>query len=219
MLTFAIGDTHGCSDLLTDLLRRIADRAAGEPHAIVALGDYIDRGPDSAGVIATFRALQAKSASGRVVCLMGNHEDMLLRALRRPDSAEVWLRNGGHEMLASFDVERPEDLPQDVVDWIAGCPTVFEDSLRCYVHAGLNPAFDRVHQRDSDRLWIRHEFLESKHDFGRYIVHGHTPLTSGRPDMRRNRVNLDTGAVYGGKLTAAILTDAQAAPDGFLQVP
>ena len=157
---------------------------------------------------------------GGVVCLKGNHEDMLLaaRARRMPASEGVWLANGGHDCLASFGVGAIEDLPDDVVAWIEACPTVFEDEWRCFVHAGLDPSQPRLAQTDRARLWIREPFLSADHDFGRMIVHGHTPCRSGLPDVRQNRVNLDTGAVYGGPLTAAIFRDGERRPAGFLQV-
>ena len=219
MLTFAIGDIHGCRDLLVALLGRIDREAAGRDHRIVCLGDYIDRGPDSAGVLALLRDRQAAAAPARLVCLKGNHEDLLLRAPTRPDMLALWLRNGGGETLASFGVSSPDDLPQEVVDWISRCPTSYDDGRRLFVHAGLNPAFDLLSQRDEDRLWIREPFLAVEHDFGRYVVHGHTPLVGGTPDMRRWRVNIDTAAVYGGRLTAAVFSGSEDRPADFLQVP
>lgn len=217
MRTFAIGDIHGCRSLLETLLAQI-DRAAGdEPSRIVCLGDYVDRGPDSAGVVALLRARQARAGEGAFVCLTGNHEAMLLGARTRRDMARLWLANGGEETLASFRARRVEDMPPDVLAWFAGLPSVFEDERRCFVHAGLNPDHPRAEQSDEDRLWIRGRFLDSDHDFGRYVVHGHTPLSGDRPDVRARRVNLDTGAVFGGPLTAAIFSDEQDAPVGFLQ--
>ena len=218
MRTYAIGDVHGCLDLLVDLLGQIDADRAGEPCRIVCLGDYVDRGLDSAGVVGLLRARQAAVAPGEMICLKGNHEDLLLQAVDGvAHAAGNWLRNGGIDTLAAFGVSRPQDLPVDVVSWLRRCPTVFEDMLRCFVHAGLNPAFDRNAQSDADRLWIRGPFLESNRDFGRYVVHGHTPLRGGWPDVRSTRVNLDTAAVFGGRLTAAIFTDEQAAAIGFLQ--
>ncbi len=98
-------------------------------------------------------------------------------------------------------------------------PTSFEDEHRCFVHAGLNPARARRDQDEFDRLWIREAFLSVDHDFGKYVVHGHTPRQSGEPDVRRYRVNIDTAAVYGGKLTAGVFEDRQDAPVRFLQAP
>lgn len=217
-LTYAVGDIHGCLDLLDELLGRIGQHAEGRPFRLICLGDYIDRGPDSAGVVARLRALQAASPD-RVVCLLGNHEDMLLQAVARPERERLWLHNGGVEALRSFGVTRAADLPADVLAWVARCPRRFEDPRRCYVHAGLNPAVDRHSQRDEDLVWIRDEFLSVDRDFGRFVVHGHTPRIDGRPELKRYRVNLDTAAVYGGRLTAGVFGDDQDGPVGFLHAP
>ena len=217
MHTFAIGDVHGHLTLLVDILGQIDEAAAGRPHRIVCLGDYIDRGPSSARVIALLREQQARAGRDRFVCLKGNHEDMLLDACRNPLSDLVWLDNGGTQCLASYGIVSVDDLPQEDVAWIDECPTYFEDEWRAYVHAGLDPRRDRLDQSDDDRLWIREAFLDADHDFGRYVVHGHTPQRRGRPDIRAHRVNLDTAAAYGGPLTAAIFEDGEERPVGFLR--
>lgn len=217
MLTVAVGDIHGRLDLLRDLLAQIDREVGRTPHRLVCLGDYVDRGPDSAGVVALLRQRQACAPPGSVVCLQGNHEDMLLGALRGAERLALWLHNGGRDTLASFGVGRVEDLPGDVLRWLAACPTFYEDERRHYVHAGLNPAFDRASQSDYDRLWIRDPFLLTERDFGRYVVHGHTPVHHGKPDTRSRRVNLDTGAAYGGPLTAALFSEDRDPPVGFLQ--
>ena len=217
MRTFAIGDVHGQLALLVDILAQIEDVAGGAPHRIVCLGDYIDRGPASAGVIALLREGQGRVGRNRFVCLKGNHEDMLLRARHAPVPDRLWLENGGDECLASYGVDSIDELPDEDVAWIEECPTYFEDEWRAFVHAGLDPRRDRLEQRDRDRLWIRDAFLDADHDFGRYVVHGHTPQRGGRPDVRNHRVNLDTAAAYGGPLTAAIFEDGQARPAGFLR--
>lgn len=217
-LTYAIGDIHGCLGLLDDLLARIDAHAVGAPFRLVCLGDYIDRGPDSAGVIARLRARQAL-APERVVCLLGNHEDMLLQAVTRPERERLWVHNGGETALASFGVRRAADVPADVLAWIGRCPRRYDDARRVFVHAGLNPATDRYDQHDDDLVWIRDEFLSVERDFGRYVVHGHTPRIDGVPDVRRYRVNLDTAAVYGGRLTAGVFGDDRDGPIGFLQAP
>lgn len=219
MLTYAVGDVHGCLDLLDDLLVRIGTDAAGRSHRLVFIGDYIDRGPDSAGVVRTLRRLQAERADGTVVCLKGNHEDLLLRALAQPDMLGNWLYNGGDATLASYGAQDVSGMPADDVAWIEALPVVFEDERRCFVHAGLRPGRDRAAQSDRDRLWIRDDFLEADHDFGKYVVHGHTPRPDGRPEIRRFRVNIDTAAVYGGRLTAALFRDGQDRPEGFFQSP
>jgi serine/threonine protein phosphatase 1 len=218
MLTYAVGDIHGCHDLLTELLGRVAEDAGGRQHRLVFIGDYIDRGEDSAAVIRALQRLQAERA-GEVVCLKGNHEDLFLKSQSRPEVLRTWIYNGGDAMLESFAATSIEEVPPDVVAWIAACPVSFQDELRYFVHAGLRPGRRLDEQSDYDRLWIRDEFLVGDHDFGKYVVHGHTPRLRGGPELRRFRANLDTGAVYGGRLTAAIFTDAQPAPVGILQAP
>lgn len=217
MLTYAVGDVHGCLALLDDLLAKVATHAAGRPHRLVMLGDYVDRGTDSKGVVARIRSL-GRPRGRDVVCLKGNHEDMLLQAAADPAALPGWLLNGGDATLASYGVADAAGIPAADRDWMAGLPTSFEDDRRCFVHAGLNPDVpERAAQSDGDRLWIREPFLESDRDFGRLVVHGHTPRRTGWPEVRRNRVNIDTAAVYGGRLTAAIFDDAADAPTGFLQ--
>jgi serine/threonine protein phosphatase 1 len=218
MRTYAVGDIHGRRDLLDALLADIAGDAGSHPRRIVFLGDYIDRGPDSAGVIRTVRALEAEEPD-RIVALKGNHEDLLARARSSEEWRETWLFNGGDAALGSFGVGRVEDVPPDVLDWVAARPTTVEDEWRCFVHAGLDPSRDRLDQSDEDRLWIRDRFLRADHDFGKLVVHGHTPLRTGLPDLRRHRLNLDTAAVYGGRLTAAVFEDGRERPVGFLQRP
>ncbi len=218
MLTFAIGDVHGCLAHLDALLPLIAQEADGAEHRIVCLGDYIDRGPDSAGVVRRLRALQAASPE-RVTCLLGNHEDLLLQAVARPEREGIWLQNGGETTLASYGRIRARDLPPDDLAWIAGLPRLLDDGRRVFVHAGVDPTRPLGEQRPNDLVWIRDEFLQGDHDLGRYVVHGHTPRIDGVPDLRPHRVNIDTAAVYGGRLTAAIFRDGQDAPSGFLQVP
>ena len=216
MLTYAIGDVHGCLALLVDLLRQIDTDAGTRPRRLVFIGDYIDRGPDSAGVIGLLRDLQDEPDAD-VVCLMGNHEDLLVRALADPDYLDNWLYNGGDTTLASFRAPYPASLPPDAVAWVRALPTSFEDERRCFVHAGLNPERPLSDQNDHERLWIRDPFLSSDHDFGKFVVHGHTPRQDGTPDLHRHRLNLDTAAVYGGRLTAAIFDADRDGPIGYLQ--
>ena len=216
-LTYVIGDIHGCADLLDALLERIAAHAAGRDHHRVFLGDYIDRGPDSAAVLRTVSRLHWSEPT-RVTCLMGNHERMLLDALQTAQAAGHWLANGGEATLDSFGARDPEGLPGDTLDWLEALPTIHEDARRWYVHAGLRPG---VAARDSDahdRLWIREPFLDADVDFGRHVVHGHTPRRDGRPEVRPFRTNLDTAAVYGGALTAGVFSDARGPALEFLHV-
>ncbi|TXM70837.1 metallophosphoesterase family protein [Methylobacterium sp. WL120] len=216
-LTYAIGDIHGCADLLDALLARIETHAAGRPHRLVFLGDYIDRGPDSAGVLRTISRLHWSDPE-RVACLMGNHEAMLLSGLTTPGADDLWLRNGGAETLASFGVDEAAAIPGDVLDWIEALPTMHADAERWYVHAGFRPGTDPETSDAQDRLWIREPFLSEDCDFGRHVVHGHTPQHSGTPDRRRFRTNLDTAAVYGAALTAGVFSDVQGPAVEFLQV-
>lgn len=216
-LTYAIGDIHGCAELLDALLGRIAAHAAGRDHRLVFLGDYIDRGPDSAAVLRTVSRLHW-SEPERVTCLMGNHERMLLDALQTPQAATHWLSNGGDATLDAFGARDPAGLPGDTLDWLEALPTMHEDAARWYVHAGFRPG---VAPRDGDvrdRLWIREPFLDADVDFGRHVVHGHTPRRDGRPEVRPFRTDLDTAAVYGGALTAGVFSDARGPAVEFLQV-
>lgn len=217
VITYAIGDIHGCADLLNRLLALIADHADGRERKLVFLGDYIDRGPDSAGVLHTLSRLQWAEPA-HVTCLMGNHERMLLDGLGTPEDAEHWLSSGGEATLAAFGAREPMDLPRDILDWIEALPTLHGDARRWYVHAGLRPGRTAEETDAHDRLWIRGPFLEGDHDFARHVVHGHTPQRSGVPERRPFRTNLDTAAVYGGALTAGVFTDEGGPPQRFLQV-
>jgi serine/threonine protein phosphatase 1 len=216
-LTYAIGDIHGCHDLLLAMLQGIEDHAAGQPYRLVFLGDYIDRGPNSAGVLATVRQRQEASPD-TVVCLMGDHEALLLQAAADPSYVPAWLWNGGDAALASFGAKEVGELPPDLIDWLGQLPTFYEDEHGYYVHAGVSPLRSLDDQHDEDRLWIREAFLEMEHDFGKHIVHGHTPLRTDSPDERPYRTNRDTAAVYGGALTAGVFTSGQTHAVAFLRV-
>jgi serine/threonine protein phosphatase 1 len=215
-LTYAIGDIHGRLDLLMDLLSQIITHANGRSCKLVFLGDYIDRGPDSAGVLALVRRFQQHWPES-VICLKGNHEAMLLEVVTEPAVTSWWLGNGGDTTLASFGVPHPGDLPADVLSWIAGLPTLYEDEHRYFVHAGLHPDLSLSEQDDQTKLWIRDEFLLVDHDFGKHVVHGHTPSQAGGPEVRSYRTNLDTGAVFGGPLTAGVFTDERGPAIAFLR--
>lgn len=217
VITYAVGDIHGCAEQLDRLLDLIAEHADGRERKLVFLGDYIDRGPDSAAVLRTVSRLQW-SEPDHVVCLMGNHERMMLDGLVGEDEALHWLASGGDATLASFGARDLVDLPRDVLDWIEALPSLHGDADRWYVHAGLRPGRSAEETDPHDCLWIRGPFLEGDHDFGRHVVHGHTPRRNGRPDTLRFRTNLDTAAVYGGALTAGVFTEGNGRPERFLQV-
>lgn len=218
-LTYAIGDIHGCADALTRLLAEIERHRAGRPRRLVFLGDYVDRGPDSAAVVRILRDLQADEPDA-VTCLMGNHEALMLEAYRAGLGAAAWIENGGDATLAAFGVQDPERLPHDVLAWMSGLPTVHADDRRYFVHAGFRPGQRGIDPDVTARLWIRAPFTTDDYDFGRHVVHGHTPQKSGRPERRPFRTNLDTACVYGRVLTAGILDGGQdGGPAGFLSVP
>jgi serine/threonine protein phosphatase 1 len=212
-LTIALGDIHGCNEMLDRLLERCFRHAGERPLRLVFLGDYIDRGPDSRGVVEKLIELQQRM-SGRVICLRGNHEALLLEAL--DGNMGQWLLNGGDTTLSSYRVRHVDALPREHLAWFKTLRNSFDDGLRFFVHAGVDPDRALDDQRDQDLVWIREPFLSRECDYGRLIVHGHTPLRSGRPDLRRCRLNIDTAAVYGGCLTAAVFAGEHAAPVAFL---
>ena len=224
---FAIGDIHGQIDRLheaLDMIERDADRDA----PVVFLGDYVDRGPDSRAVIDT---LMRGQAEGRPwTCLMGNHDRYVLRFLDNPlyDDPQtsrplLWTDPplGGRATLASYGVDvgdhrtltalrddAAEAIPQAHLDWIAALPRLHEADHQIFVHAGLRPGVPLDAQAEDDLIWIRKPFLESEHDWGRLVVHGHTALDF--PQLYANRLNLDGGAGYGRPLFPALLLGREA---------
>jgi len=216
MITVAIGDIHGMYDLVDHLLVEvnaycIRERGLGPPK-LVFLGDYVDRGPDSRRVIRRVRALQERSA----IYLRGNHEEMMVKAQDSPLDRQNFILNGGAETLASY--EGYEQEFEDDRRWASSLPTSYEDEMRIFVHAGIKPRQPLAEQTDHTKMWTRHKFLNFPDAFPKYVVHGHTPtlrLYPSRPispDVRDNRCNLDTGACYGGALSAAFFNDAEPKP-------
>jgi serine/threonine protein phosphatase 1 len=212
--TFAIGDIHGCHRALLELLALCRDHAKGEDHRFVFIGDYVDRGPDSRAVIATLRDLEQR-APDNVVCLMGNHEDLMLEAIDSGDPT-WWFNNGGDDTLESYGARDPASLPQEDIAWIRSLSLSFDDRQRFFVHAGVDPDLPLDDQPRETLLWIREKFLRATREYGRLIVHGHTPTRDARPEVRSNRINIDTACVYGGVLTAAVFTEDAVAPVKFL---
>ena len=225
-LVYAVGDTHGHTDALRPLLRELwADVARSRPTErplLVFLGDYVDRGPDSRGVIDTILALEADGPF-ELVFLRGNHEDALIRVLRDADFGPNWIANWGEATLRSYGVEVPrhgreaEETARVQAELTAALPASHRDFLRrcvmsatvgdyLFVHAGVRPGVPLAEQADRDLMWIRYDFLESGEDFGKVVVHGHTP--SDRPQLRPNRIGIDTGVYYSGVLTAVRLEGA-----------
>lgn len=193
-----------------------ADHCDGRSRKLVFLGDYVDKGPEIARTIETIRLLQSREPDS-VVCLKKNREAALLRAMHDPRRAAAWTATGGDRTLASYGVSRAVDLPSVETAWIAGLKTVHEDALRFYVHAGFQPGRRGIDPSVKSRLCIREPFLFADYDFGKHVVHGHTPCYSGVPDRRRHRTNLDTAPLRTGRLTAAVFDRTAPDPVAFLQ--
>lgn len=167
---------------------------------IVFLGDYIDRGPDSRGVID--RLIEGPSAEWRWICLKGNHEAMMIGA-HAGDSSELWLANGGEETLASYGGK----IPQTHVTWCTALPLIYRDDHRVFIHAAIDPSLPLIEEAQSESvlLWKRYQLDEDEHA-DLHVVHGHTPIESG-PVIYSGRTNLDIGAVFNGRLAIGIFDD------------
>ncbi|MHB8772813.1 MAG: metallophosphoesterase family protein [Syntrophales bacterium] len=196
----AIGDVHGCNRRLRQLL----DRIEIDPHAdrIVFVGDYLDRGEDVRGTVDTLLDLQATHPG--TIFLRGNHESLFLNYYREGRDEELFLVNSGMSTLASYGLSRAEarsgrGFPEEHLRFLAGLPLLHETPEYFFVHAGVRPGIPLARQRPEDLLWIRTEFIESAEEFGRVVVFGHTPLPV--PLIETNKIGIDTGAVYGGRLT------------------
>ena len=219
---YAIGDIHGRADLLDQLLEAIrADSEARDPkrRILVILGDYIDRGPDSAGVLDRLESL--RQSDEEAYFILGNHEEAFLRVLGGDEEVMAdWLRFGGRECLASYGAD-PEAIAPGVrpADWLAGIVPhrhrmfleACEDSVSIgdylFVHAGIRPGAPLSEQVQHDLRWIREPFLRSTADHGAVVVHGHS--ISEEVDWRSNRISIDTGAYRSGVLTALVLSGSR----------
>jgi diadenosine tetraphosphatase ApaH/serine/threonine PP2A family protein phosphatase len=215
-LTYSVGDIHGCLDKLESLVEACLAHAGGAATRFVFLGDYIDRGPDSAGVLRFMLRLQSEFQE-RLIALKGNHEAMALESASGRASSIMWRHNGGAATLESYGVNRAAELPSVHLDWLRSLRSNYDDGLRFFVHAGIDPDKPLAGQDEVDLLWIREPFLTDRRDHGRLIVHGHTPVATGRPELCGNRLNLDTAAVFGGPLTAAVFNELETEPFAFLQ--
>ena len=213
-LTYAIGDVHGSYTKLANLLRHCRDHCGSNDARFVLLGDYVDRGRRSREVVSLLIETQA-ALPGRVVCLRGNHEDMLIAAANRQDEA-MWLHNGGDATLRSYGVPSAEEIPADHLAWFESLPLFSHDQRRFFVHAGIMPGIPLAQQRKEVMLWIREPFLSDATDHGLYIVHGHTPTGTGSPELCPNRLNLDTYAWYGNPLNAAVFDEQRVGPLAFI---
>jgi serine/threonine protein phosphatase 1 len=216
---YVVGDVHGRDDLLDNLTSQIAadvQHADCDESLAIFLGDYIDRGPSSAAVI---ERLSSETFPTKVLLLRGNHEEMLLNFLEDETILDLWRRNGGLETLTSYNVDVKALLrghgyklaqqafrallPEKHLECLKTMNSHFCLGDYFFCHAGVRPGVSLDNQNDSDLLWIREEFLTSDWDFGKIVVHGHTPVSS--PDIRQNRINIDTGAFATNRLTCLVL--------------
>jgi len=223
-LVYAIGDIHGRADLLVSLLEQIEADAAGsvgvDRRTLVFVGDYIDRGPDSRRVVELL--LGALPRGFEAHFLKGNHEAIMLDFLRDPSCLGQWLANGAATTLESYGVEvaglvragaEPEIWQMAFLDVLPEKHRRFFDQLELmvalgdylFVHAGVRPGVPLDAQNPRDLVWIRGEFLRSRENFGKVVVHGHTPTAVA--EMHENRIGVDTGAFFTNRLTALRLQD------------
>jgi serine/threonine protein phosphatase 1 len=213
---YAVGDVHGCLDRLEALHALIAADLAERPVAepvLVHLGDYVDRGQNSAGVVALL-AEGPPIPDVPTINLMGNHEHLMLAAVAAGEAepADLWLANGGTDSLRSWGVPRSA-RPQDWSSYLPGRHLIFLRDLTLwhavggylFVHAGVRPGIPLERQSRHDLMWIREPFLSSSERFDAVVVHGHTPRPE--PVVRPNRIGIDTGAVMGGALTCVVLEE------------
>lgn len=216
---YAVGDIHGRLDLLDLLLDAVAAHEAAQPGGrpvMIFLGDYVDRGKHSRGVL---ESLMNRIPDGvEAHCLRGNHEDMMLRCLEEPSPFSTWNVNGGLATLASYGVDAGLStdaaramealagaLPASHLAFLKSLPTSLEMGDYFFVHAGVRPGIPLAAQAEKDLLYIREPFLRHRGDFGRMVVHGHTPVSE--PEVLPNRIGIDTGAFFSGRLTALLIED------------
>lgn len=215
---YAVGDVHGRLDLF-EAMRTAIDReiasARGLHSTVVLLGDLIDRGPDSAGVLAAARAWSERR---RLHILLGNHEEMFLKSFDDLEVLKQFLRHGGRETLLSYGISKKkyaaaslaevqklanEQVPAEDRAFIATFEDMLEAGDYLFVHAGIQPGVPLTDQSEHDLRWIREPFLSHAEDHGQVVVHGHT--ITGQPELRPNRIGIDTGAYHSGRLTALVL--------------
>jgi serine/threonine protein phosphatase 1 len=212
---YAFGDIHGRADLLKEMFTVIDRDLAHHPikrPIEVYHGDYIDRGPDSAQ---TLDLLIERGRNRMAVFLKGNHEAYFLEVLHDATKFEDWRQFGGLQTLMSYGVQPPlkagaaeqietlrllnDALPAEHLQFLCSLQPSFVCGDYFFVHAGVRPGVPLNEQQESDLLWIRNDFLDSDADFGKFVVHGHTPIS--QPEKRKNRINIDTGAFATGNLT------------------
>ena len=225
---YAVGDVHGCRIELESLLAAVAaDVGSYAGHVIlVFVGDLVDRGPDSAGVVD--RLMRPLPNGTEIRILMGNHEEAMLAAYDGTGDIRAWLNYGGLQTLESYGIDRAEHfgrgfdllarmrnaIPEEHIAFLRALPDQTRIGDYLFVHAGIRPGVPIEQQKPADLRWIRNEFLSSDSDHGVTVVHGHTIAPA--PQDLANRIGIDTGCYAGGPLTALVLEDATRR---FLQVP
>ena len=223
---FAVGDLHGRKDLLDRLLARLAEQAT--EARIVFVGDYIDRGDDSAAVLQRLQQLEEDS-EGRVICLKGNHEDMLLKFMQDPASVGArWMQHGGLQTMASFAVSPPSlsaskedwetardqlsaNMRPSLLAWMEARPLYWRSGNVAFVHAGADPNAAIETQSGNTLMWGHPDFGKVPRMDGLWIVHGHTIVNS--PEVSQGCISIDTGAYATGRLTAVLLHPDNPEPD------
>lgn len=228
-LYYAIGDIHGELERLEHLHAQIAADADGREHIIVHVGDLIDRGPDSRGVIDRIWRMQSANPA-HVITIKGNHEELMLNAYDHDDSGGVyyWAVNGGDETIASYkrangDAGNWRDVvDQEHVAWLRTLPTMWRDLDRglVFVHGGIDP-WRFPNEPEEVRLWTRSPTFFRSRDWPKrpeleniVVVHGHTPPADFEPESEARRINVDTGVCFGGPLTSVVLAPGE--PPRFL---
>lgn len=214
-LLYAVGDIHGRADLLEQMIAAIEVDAADAEGDLVFLGDYIDRGPDSAGVLRRLCGLSVGNLT--VTCLMGNHEQMLLSFLDDPLTGEMWLRNGGMETISDFDPVRRASaegvspmldlrdrlqwaMGKELIEWLRGLPLCFLSGTAGCVHGMPDPNVSWELQEPRELLWGRPATASTPRSDGIWVIHGHTIIP--QPEAMPGRISVDTGAYKSGLLSA-----------------
>jgi serine/threonine protein phosphatase 1 len=219
---YVIGDIHGRADLLDQIVQQINADVGNTPSdrcLTATLGDYVDRGPDSRGVL---DRLSANPFRTRYIGLKGNHELLFEAFLRDGAGAALWFELGGLATLESYGFDGQAvaaqgdfgslakalraRLPAEHRRFLSSLQLALDLPKHFLCHAGIRPGTPLAEQREQDLLWIRHEFLQSTADFGKIVVHGHTPTSN--VEIRPNRINVDTGAFFTGRLTCVVLEAA-----------
>lgn len=208
-LTFVVSDIHGESALLDKCLVAIQSRAAS--GTVIFTGDYIDRGPDSCGVIQ--RLIDGPPDGFAWRFIRGNHEDFALEAYDGGDPA-CWLSNGGYNALRSYPGMQ---IALHHIEWVRTLPRLLWDDLRVYTHAGVSEAHELDEQPEAITQWFRYPKGADVGYRGRHVVHGHTPQANG-PELYQNRTNLDTGGVFTGRMCIGVFDDVTPGPIEIIEV-